>query len=204
MWKICFSIAWSLNKVIVRKISLDRRVQTHWYALKNLSTLVVLTVWVRKRFVNGCECLNPEEQVFLMSLIGAPVKFTHSWPHLACSALFQEDWWKTVSGVAGVEACNSQQKSGLLSKTVLLHHDSACPHTVVTAIQTIENLKFEVLPHSPYSPDLALCHFCAVGPLKEALRCCWFGSGEVKLALYTWNWKQPRIFFFVSSWFHAS
>jgi len=128
------------------------------------------------------------------------VKFIHSWPHHACSALFQEEWWKTVSDVAEmldiwpIGACNSQQKSGLLSKTVLLHHDSACPHTVVTAIQKIENFKFEVLPHPPYSPDLALCHFYAVGPLKEALRGCWFGSGEVKLA-YTWTWKQPRTCF---------
>jgi len=66
---------------------------------------------------------------------------------------------------------------------------------VVIAIQTIENLKFEVLPHPPYSLDLALCHFCAVGPLKGALRGCWFGSVEVKLVLYTWNWKQPRTCF---------
>jgi hypothetical protein len=129
------------------------------------------------------------------------MKFTHSWPHHACSALIQEDWWKTVAEVAEmldiwpIETCNSQQKRGLLSKTVLLHHDSACPHTVVTAIKTIWNFKFEVLPQPPYSPDLASCHFCAVGPLKEALRGCWFGSGEVKLALHAWIWKQPKTCF---------
>jgi len=77
-----------------------------------------------------------------------------------------------------IETCNLQQKRGL-----------------VTAIQTIQNFKFEVLPHPPCSPDLALCHFYALGPLKEALCGCWFGSGEVKLALHTWIWKQPKTCF---------
>jgi len=81
-----------------------------------------------------------------------------------------------------------------LLKAVLLYHGSACPHTVVTGIQTIRNFKFKV-QGPPYSPDLASCHFYAIGPLKEALHGCWFGSGEVKLVLPMWIWKQPKTCF---------
>jgi histone-lysine N-methyltransferase SETMAR len=44
---------------------------------------------------------------------------------------------------------------GLLSKTVLLHHDDARPHAATATIETIQELNFELLPHPPYSPDLA-------------------------------------------------
>jgi hypothetical protein len=136
--------------------------------------------------MNGYECLNPEKQVFLMKL---------NWGTREVHTLMTTSCMQCSHSRRLIETCNLQQKRGLLSKTVLLHHDSACPHTVVTAIQTIQNFKFGVLPHPPCSPDLALCHFYALGPLKEALCGCWLGSDEVKLALRTWIWKQPKTCF---------
>jgi hypothetical protein len=76
--------------------------------------------------------------------------------------------------IGKIETCNSQ----LLSKTALLHHDSAFPHFVATTIQTIRNLKFEVQPKPSYSIDLAPCVCHAFGPLKEALLGRQFGSDE--------------------------
>jgi hypothetical protein len=56
-----------------------------------------------------------------------------------------------------------------LAQTFLLHHDSAHPYFAAATKQTNRNLKFEILPHPPYSLDLAPCDFQAFGPLKEAL-----------------------------------
>jgi histone-lysine N-methyltransferase SETMAR len=70
------------------------------------------------------------------------------------------------------------RRRGLLSNTAFLHHDNACSYVAVTKVETIQNLKFEVLPHPPYSPDLMLNAFHAFGPLTEALHGRWFGSDE--------------------------
>ena len=44
---------------------------------------------------------------------------------------------------------------GLLSKGVMLLHDNARTHTAAHTAETLRQLKFEVMAHSPYSPDLA-------------------------------------------------
>ena len=56
---------------------------------------------------------------------------------------------------------------GLLSKRVLLLHDNPHPHTAAYVVDTPCALKFEVLKHPPYSPDLAPSDFHLFGPLKE-------------------------------------
>jgi transposase len=38
----------------------------------------------------------------------------------------------------------------------LLLHDSARPHTANETNETLQNFKWEVLEHPPYSPDLLL------------------------------------------------
>ncbi|PNF15535.1 hypothetical protein B7P43_G16529, partial [Cryptotermes secundus] len=43
---------------------------------------------------------------------------------------------------------------GLLSKGVVLLHDSARPHTAAHTAETLRKLKFDVMAHPPYSPDL--------------------------------------------------
>jgi histone-lysine N-methyltransferase SETMAR len=62
------------------------------------------------------------------------------------------------------------KRRGLLSKTVLLLHDNARPHTAAHTVDTLRALKFEVLKHPPYSPDLAPSDFHLFGPLKEHMR----------------------------------
>jgi histone-lysine N-methyltransferase SETMAR len=47
------------------------------------------------------------------------------------------------------------KRRGLLSKTVLLHHDNARPHAAAARIETIKKINFELLPYPLYSPDLA-------------------------------------------------
>jgi len=111
------------------------------------------------------------------------------------NAIIREDRRISESEVAEmldmgqIETCNSQ----LLSKTVLLHHDSAFPHFVAATIDTIRNLKFEVQPQLSYSLDLAPCDCHALGPLQEALLGRQFGSDEeVKEAVLTRIREQPK------------
>jgi len=44
----------------------------------------------------------------------------------------------------------------------LSHHDNARPHCSRAAVETIESLQFEVIPHPPYSLNVAPsdCLFC--------------------------------------------
>jgi len=52
--------------------------------------------------------------------------------------------------------------------TVFLH-DNARPHIAARTFETLQKLKFEVLAHPPYGPDLAPSDCHLFGPLKEAL-----------------------------------
>lgn len=57
----------------------------------------------------------------------------------------------------------------LAKKKVLFHQDNAPVHTLVIAMAKIHELKFELLPHPPYSPDLAPCDFHLFPNLKKWL-----------------------------------
>jgi histone-lysine N-methyltransferase SETMAR len=52
---------------------------------------------------------------------------------------------------------------------VLLHHDNARPHTGLLTREAITKLQWTVLPHPPYSPDLASSDYCLFSPLKDAI-----------------------------------
>ena len=51
----------------------------------------------------------------------------------------------------------------------MLLHDNIRPHTAANTAQTLRKLKFEVMAHPPYSPDLAPSDYHLFGPLKKAL-----------------------------------
>jgi transposase len=51
----------------------------------------------------------------------------------------------------------------------VLHHDSARPHTSLHTIEAITELQWTVLPHPPYSPDLAPSDYHLFSPLKDAI-----------------------------------
>jgi histone-lysine N-methyltransferase SETMAR len=53
---------------------------------------------------------------------------------------------------------------------VLLHHDNARPHTSLHTREAITKLQWTVLPHPPYSPDLAPSDYHLFSPLKDANR----------------------------------
>ena len=52
---------------------------------------------------------------------------------------------------------------------MLFHHDNAPTHiSAVTTVKLVE-LGYELLPHPPYSPDLAPCDFFLFPNLKKPL-----------------------------------
>lgn len=55
-------------------------------------------------------------------------------------------------------------------QNVILHHDNARPHTAHATTAAIEAKGWTILPHPPYSPDLAPSDFHMFGPLKDYLR----------------------------------
>jgi hypothetical protein len=60
----------------------------------------------------------------------------------------------------------------------------------------IRDLKLDVLPHPPYSPDLARSDFHLFWPLKDALRGRHFRPDEeVEEAVHDWLAQQPKDFF---------
>lgn len=78
----------------------------------------------------------------------------------------------------------------------LLHHDNARPHCSKETMSTISRLGFEVVPHPPYSPDLAPSDFWLFPKLKEVLKGKHFSSdAEVERAVTEWIKEQQESFF---------
>jgi len=62
------------------------------------------------------------------------------------------------------------KRRGRLSEGAILRHDNARSHTAQHTTQTLEELKFEVLQHPSYSPDLSSCDYFLFEPMKDELR----------------------------------
>jgi hypothetical protein len=78
---------------------------------------------------------------------------------------------------------------------ILLLHDSARPHTA-RMIDVLETLKFEVLSHLPYSPDLVPSDFHFFPHLKRDLKGTHFTSDdEVKQVVMSWIKQRTPEFF---------
>ena len=79
---------------------------------------------------------------------------------------------------------------------VLLLHDIARPHTSRHTTEEIVKIGWKVLPHPPYSPDLAPSDFHLFGPLKEAHCGIHFKDEEaVKTSVRQWLRRQYLAFY---------
>jgi len=78
----------------------------------------------------------------------------------------------------------------------LLHQNNARPHCSAQTQDATASLKFTVVPHPPYSPDLAPSDFWLFAKLKEMLKGQHFSSdAEVGAAVRKWISSQPETFF---------
>ena len=88
------------------------------------------------------------------------------------------------------------KRRGQLSKSTVLLHDNARPHTAAHTVETLQKQKFELLAQLPYSPDLAPSDYHLFGPLKAALRGRRFTSDqELNEAAHACLAAQPKTFF---------
>lgn len=77
-----------------------------------------------------------------------------------------------------------EKRPGLAKKKILYHHDNAPVHTSGVASQKLTELKFQIVDHPPYSPDLAPSDYHLFPNLKKFLAGKRFRSDEeVKVAV---------------------
>jgi histone-lysine N-methyltransferase SETMAR len=98
-----------------------------------------------------------------------------------------------------------RKRPGKLHKRVLFHHDNAPAHSLTVASAALRQLKWEILPHPPYSPDLAPSDFFLFPNLKENIRGENWGSiSEVERVVKRWFADQRPEFYRsgLESWRH--
>jgi len=80
---------------------------------------------------------------------------------------------RELSGILNISdgsvktAIRNKRKRAQTSVSFL--QDNARPHVASRTMDTIQKPKWNVLPHPPYSPDLAPSDYHLFGPLKEYL-----------------------------------
>ncbi|UYV62508.1 hypothetical protein LAZ67_2000896 [Cordylochernes scorpioides] len=77
-----------------------------------------------------------------------------------------------------LRAAIKSKRPGLLSRKVLLVHDNARPHAARTTQTLLENFKWKIFTHPPYSPDLAPSDFHLFPALKLHLGGKHFANDE--------------------------
>lgn len=79
---------------------------------------------------------------------------------------------------------------------VILQHDNARPHVAQPVKTYLETLKWEVLPHPPYSPDIAPSDYYLFRSMQHGLADQHFSNyGEVKNWIDSWIGAKPADFF---------
>ena len=83
---------------------------------------------------------------------------------------------------------------------IILQHDNAMPHVAKTVQETLQVLNWEILPHPPYSPDIAPSAYYLFRSMHSALLGKRFSSYE-EVTKWVDNGLLPRnqIFFIAES-----
>jgi histone-lysine N-methyltransferase SETMAR len=89
-----------------------------------------------------------------------------------------------------------KKRPGKLKSVPLLLHDNASSHTAKHTQDILQRMKWEILMHPPYSPDLAPSDFHLFPHLKKHLRGHHFETeDELKKAVQTWVKSQSPDFY---------
>ena len=63
-------------------------------------------------------------------------------------------------------------------EAIIFHHENARPHVAIPVKNYLEHSGWEVLPHLPYSPDLASSDYHSFRSMQNALTGIWFTSEQ--------------------------
>ena len=81
-------------------------------------------------------------------------------------------------------------------EAIIFHYDNARPHVAIPVKNYLENSEWEVLPHSPYSPDLASSNYHLFRSMQNALTGIRFTSEQdIKNWLDSFLDAKPAQFF---------
>ena len=95
-----------------------------------------------------------------------------------------------------IEAATPDNCKKEVRKTDLLLQDNAPAHTSQVPMTAATECRFEILPHPPYSPDMAPSDFYQFPKLKSHLRGTQYGSnGGVIEAVNEYLGDQEKAFF---------
>ena len=75
----------------------------------------------------------------------------------------------------------AKKRPQVKKKTMLFHQDNAPCHKSIAIMAKLHKLHFELLPHPPYSPDLAPSDYYLLADLKRMLRGKRFGFNEEEI-----------------------
>ena len=71
--------------------------------------------------------------------------------------------------------------------------DNARPHTYRKTMETTRKLKWDLLPHPPYSPDIIPSNFFLFGRTKSDLEGVWFKDNNAVISyVQQWIHTQPK------------
>jgi histone-lysine N-methyltransferase SETMAR len=85
---------------------------------------------------------------------------------------------------------------GPLLQNVYYHHDNARPHTAFITVDKLNDLGFHVIPHPPYSPDLAPSDFYLFSAMKSAIRGRNYNNSlDIQRDIEKWIDSKPAKFF---------
>ena len=89
-----------------------------------------------------------------------------------------------------------EKRRGKIRRGIMLHQDNAPVHTSRVAMDAVREYGYELLPHPPYSPDLAPSDFHLFPRLKKHLRGRRFDDdGELTAAVEGWLGDQDVDFY---------
>jgi len=88
-----------------------------------------------------------------------------------------------------------KKRPHLAKKKVLFHHDNALAHLSAIAMAKLIELRYELLSHPPYSPDLAPCDFYLFLNMKKWLGRKRFASNEEVTAETEVYFKEFQSYF---------
>ena len=76
----------------------------------------------------------------------------------------------------------AKKRPHMKKKKVIFHQDNAPCHKSIKTMTKFNELGFQLLPHPPYSPDLASSDYWLFADLKKMLQGQRFGSNEKVIA----------------------
>jgi len=89
-----------------------------------------------------------------------------------------------------------EKRPGKIHMRPFLQHDNARPHTAKLTKAALSTLRWKILPHPAYSPDLAPSDYHLFGEMKKPLRGIHFETlQEIKSAVNRWIKGTPKEFF---------